>query len=235
MGDEPHGTDLPDLWKLPKSPEPGDKASGAFSDYQYFLEKYERFVRDYLTSGVRDVPEVPIYFETDAFLDFLFHYGDQPSQPFKTEPPRSLSDSDRVREIAAARVRFRNSGEDKTYHREPSETIRRLLKQTHVMHLSQAEIREVARSLNCFGRNGLARSRFIRNNRLSVVRKAWHGLIHGRGSPKQRMESCKSTLYGFGRSAIQELMGYYSPNEYPLRNQNVNAGLRFFGYNVSAK
>ncbi|HEX4137934.1 MAG TPA: hypothetical protein VHY84_25215 [Bryobacteraceae bacterium] len=49
------------------------------------------------------------------------------------------------------------------------------------------------------------------------------------------MESCKAALHGFGRSAIQETMGYYFPTDFPLRNQNVNAGLRFFGYRVSAK
>jgi hypothetical protein len=49
------------------------------------------------------------------------------------------------------------------------------------------------------------------------------------------METCKADLHGFGRSAIQETMGYYFPKEFPLRNQNVDSGLRFFGYNVPVR
>jgi hypothetical protein len=55
------------------------------------------------------------------------------------------------------------------------------------------------------------------------------------GSPVYRMENCKAALHGFGRSSIQETMGYYFPNDFPQRNQNVNAELLFFGYKVSAK
>lgn len=233
--DEPHGTDLPDLWKLPSPANAEDKSSGAFSDYQHFLETYGRFVQDYLSCGKRDAPTIPIYFETDAFLDFLFNWDDQPSQPFKIEPPRNLSNKDRIHEITAARDRFRKEVEDKAYHMGNSRTIRRLLKKTHVMSLSQDEVAELAASLNCFARNRLARHRFVSKNKLSLVRAGLRDLIHGEGSPKYRMEKCSAALYGFGRSSIQETMGYYFPNDFPLRNQNVNAGLRFLGYNVSAK
>ena len=235
IADEPHGTDLPDLWKLPIPANAEEKLSGDFSDYQHLLETYGRFVQDYLSCGERDAPTIPIYFETDAFLDFLFHSGDQPSQAFKTEPPRNLSNKDRVYEIAAARDRFRKDVEDKAYHMKPSRTIRRLLKKTHVMSLSPDDVKELATNLNCFARNRLARYNFVSKNKLSLVRAGLRDLNHGEGSPVYRMESCKAVLYGFGRSAIQKTMGYYFPNNFPLRNQNVNAGLRFFGYKVSAK
>jgi hypothetical protein len=233
--DEPHGAGLPDLWDLPSSPKTRETSSGAFSDYQHFLETYERFVHDYLSCGGRDVSVIPVYFETDAFLDFLFHSGDRPSQPFKIRPPRNLSDADRIREIAAARDRFRKEVEDKAYHMGRSRIIRKLLRKTHVMDLSQEEVAKLATNLNCFGRNGLARYNFVSKNKLRAVRTALRDLIHGEGSPVYRMENCKAALHGFGRSSIQETMGYYFPNDFPLRNQNVNAGLRFFGYPVSAK
>jgi hypothetical protein len=35
-----------------------------------------------------------------------------------------------------------------------------------------------------------------------------------------------------GKAAIQETLGYYDPDKYPLRNANTNAGLRFLGYDV---
>jgi hypothetical protein len=233
--EEPHGTDLPDLWTLPQPPDPRDTVSRAFLDYPHFLAEYKQFVKAYLSCGGPDAPELPIYFETDAFLNFLFQGRDQPSQPFKTNPPRNLSDADRRREIATARARFRKDGWDAAFHVKRSRAIRRLLKRTNLKRLSRVQMIEVASKLNCFGRNALARSRFISNNRIGDVRRAWASLIYGEGAQVLRMQNCKASLYGFGRSAIQELIGYHSPKEYPLRNQNVNAGLRFLGYNVKAK
>jgi hypothetical protein len=36
----------------------------------------------------------------------------------------------------------------------------------------------------------------------------------------------------FGTSSVQELLGSYYPDEYPIRNSNSDAGIRFFGYRV---
>ena len=189
-----------------------------------------------MSCGERDESTIPIYFETRAaFLDFLFHSGDQPSQPFRIEAPRELTNSARLREIATARARFKAEVADKTFHLEPSRVVRKLLKRSHVMSLSQDDVSQLARILNCFARNRLARHNFVSKNRLVIVRTALRELIHGDGSPVFRMENCKAALHGFGRSAIQETMGYYFPKDFPIRNQNVNAGMRFLGYRVSAK
>jgi len=46
------------------------------------------------------------------------------------------------------------------------------------------------------------------------------------------MNNCASKLFGFGKSATQETLGYYDPDNFPLRNVNTDAGLRFLGYDV---
>jgi len=46
------------------------------------------------------------------------------------------------------------------------------------------------------------------------------------------MSECDGRLRHFGKSSIQELVAFYRPNKFPLRNTNANAGLRFFGYDV---
>jgi hypothetical protein len=99
------------------------------------------------------------------------------------------------------------------------------------MQLTKSEVETVARHLNCFG-NRLALSRFLKGNDHDTIRKSWSDLIHGSGEVKFRMNNCSSALFGFGKSAIQETLGYYDPAKYPLRNANTNAGLRFLGYNV---
>ena len=94
------------------------------------------------------------------------------------------------------------------------------------MRLTKSEVRVVAESLHCFG-NRLALSRFLKGNGLDTIRRFWSDLIHGSGEQKFRMNNCNSALFGFGKSAIQETLGYYDPDKYPLRNANTNAGLRF--------
>lgn len=236
-GDEPNGLHLPELWTLPKSPEPESKAPGAFLDYPYFLEKYRLLVDLYLSCGKRDFPRIPKYFEVDALLDFLFrHDPSTSSKPYKDKPARTLTDTERKRDMAAARARFRKwGGFDKTFHGKHSHDVKNLLAAENIGRLSRAGMRELAKSLNCFNRHGLARHNFVSNNEPAVARTALFELIHGAGSATYRMNNCKAALFGFGRSAIQETMGYYFPDEFPLRNQSVNAGLRFFGYNVRVK
>jgi hypothetical protein len=74
--------------------------------------------------------------------------------------------------------------------------------------------------------------RFLNGNDLDTIRRSWSGLIHGSGELKLRMNNCNSALFGFGKSAIQETLGYYNPGKFPLRNANKNAWPRFLGYNV---
>jgi hypothetical protein len=233
--DEPHnGGMLPRLYDLPPAPEPLPKGAGAFADYPHFLEVYRRFADAYISCGKPDRPKQPLYLETDKFLNFLFHEdADLPSREYKetAKHHRGLSDSERIREIRKYRARYRRSGLRGGDHTVRAKLVQQYLAATKVMRLSESEVRMMAKSLNCFG-NRLARSRFLKGNDLNTVRKSWCDLIHGSGDVKFRMNNCHAALFGFGKSAIQETLGYYDPDKYPLRNANTNAGLRFLGYNV---
>jgi hypothetical protein len=164
-------------------------------------------------------------------LNYLFHDDpDTPSLAYRHGPARSLSKRERLNEIK--RYRYRRSGLQSNVHLKAARLIRRLLAKSKVKHLTSAEIAMIAGSLNCFGVNALAKAKFINNNDRDVVREAWFDLIHGPGELKLRMNDCRSKLFGFGKSAIQETLGYYDPARFPLRNENTNAGLRFLGYKV---
>jgi hypothetical protein len=83
--------------------------------------------------------------------------------------------------------------------------------------------------------DGRQRSRFLsQKNSTATIRKAWNHLLYGSEPDTERMSMCASKLYSFKRSSVQELLGFYAPKKYPIRNATVNAGLRFFGFNVSA-
>jgi hypothetical protein len=232
--DEPHrGGKLPKLFDLPPAPEPPSKGAGAFADYPHFLEVYRRFADDYVSCGKPDRPGQPLYLETDKLLNFLFHEDtNTPSLEYVSKSHRVLSDSERMREIRKYRERYRGSGLKGGDHSATAKLVRQYLAPVKIMQISKAEVRMVAEKLNCFG-NRLALSRFLKGNDLDTIRRSWSELIHGSGEVKFRMNNCNSALFGFGKSAIQETLGYYDPDKYPLRNTNTNAGLRFLGYNVN--
>src|SRR5258708_3656897 len=228
--DEPHqGGKLPRLSDLPQDPEPPSKGAGAFADYPHFLEVYRRFADDYISCGKPDRPGQPLYLETDKFLNFLFHHDeDKPSRKYRSKRHRDLSDSDRISEIRKYRARYRRSGLEGGNNVATAKLLQRYLASAKVMQLSKSEVQTVAKSLNCFG-NRLALSRFLKGkgNDLATVRRSWFDLIHSSGEVKFRMNNCNSALFGFGKSAIQETLGYYDPDTFPLRNANTKAGLRF--------
>ena len=228
-----HGTGLTKLYALPVAPSVSTKGTREFADYPHFLEVYSDFVAAYLQAGGRDYPKLPLFFETDKFLNYLFH--DDPAKPslaYKEKSARSLSESDRIREIKKYRTRYRKAGSQATVHLKHSREIRRLLAKSKIPNLTATEIEVVAGSLNCFGALELAKARFLKGNKPDTIRKAWFELIHSSADLKLRMNRCRETLYGFGKSAIQETLGYYDPKRFPLRNENINAGLRFLGYKI---
>jgi hypothetical protein len=232
--DEAHGHGaLPQLHSLPPAPEASPKGAGEFADYPYFLEIYRDFAGDYLRCGGRDHPDHPLFLETDKFLNFLFHDDiNTPSKAYKNKPPRNLSKSERLQEIRKYRARYREAGLKTDLHLKTAKLVQRFLAKSRIGQLTSEEIETTAGRLNCFGVNALAKAKFVNNNDRNTVRKAWFNLIHGSGELKLRMNQCRTDLFGFGKSAIQETLGYYDPEKYPLRNENTNAGLRFLGYNV---
>ena len=228
-----HGGALPKRYELPPAPSASAKGAGEFADYPYFLDIYRSYVAAYLQAGTRDEPKEPLYFETDKFLNFLFHDDpEKPSRVYQDQPARDLTEPRRIEELKKYRARYRKAGLDAPFHLENAKEIQRLLAAPKVSQLTKAEIQSVAGSLNCFGNLPLAKAKFLNNNDPATIRKAWFELIHGSGDVKFRMNRCREMLFGFGKSAIQETVGYYYPDQYPLRNQNTNAGLRFLGFKI---
>jgi hypothetical protein len=231
---------LPEPMALP--PDPGDFGGETFArtfgDYPEFLRCYDQMVKVY-TSTLRVWPEMPLYLETDAFLDYLFHHGLRPSRRFRGVPARPLTSKQQTSEILRHARKFqswaRGRNDDRKWRLSNTRAIRRLLSPGKIAHLSRSDIQDVASRLNCMG-DGRVLSRFLQHpkNTTANVRQAWSTLLHGhkKAQPTAEMDSCALRLWGFKRSSVQELLGWYWPTRFPLRNGNVNAGLRFLGYNV---
>jgi hypothetical protein len=230
---------LPEPSGLPPDPGSfgGPKFVQLFGDYSDFLKSYRRLATDY-DRVPRLWPDIPLYLEIDAFLDFLFHHGQRPSKPYTKLPPRSLTPEQIATEIRKWANKFqtlarREWEHDGKWRKTNAQRIRRLLSANRVMKLRRSEIEQIAGSLNCMGDRRVL-NRFLRGNTIATVRNAWAKLIFGadKDLPIDEMSECASVLYGFKRSSVQELLGWYMPTRFPLRNRNVNAGMRFLGFDT---
>lgn len=233
---------LPQLHNLP--PDPGDFGGHAltniFLDYERFLSFYAILRDTYVAVQQRTWPTILINFEIDGFLDFLYrHDVDLPSKPFATSPPRLLTPSSRTQEVKHWAKRFavwaEQNKEDGNWKVENAKLVHRYLSRAHIESLMRAEIEQVAKVLNSMNdHRQLNRFLNAKQNTTAVIRNAWKTLLHDSGPLTQRMSICAGRLFSFKRSSTQELLAHYDPESYPIRNLPVNAGLRFFGLEVSA-
>lgn len=236
---EDAGGPLPILNMLPE--DTGDFGGHKlFEDYPRFLDLYRALAEEY-RSIQRIWPTIPVNFEFDGFLDYLFrHHPELPSKPYVNEklPPRQTSRVARREELKVLAEAFRewanDRGENGLWRNEYSALVSSRLSLKRIDRIRKKDgILEVASRLQCL-HDPRIRNRFLDNNSTPAIRKAWRNLLHGSNPLPDRMGECAYHLFGFKRSSVQELLGFFDPEKYPLRNTTVNADLRFFGFDVSA-
>ncbi len=243
--EDKEGQGLPNLWDLPRAPRKiiKSKSSKGFLDYVSFCERYLDLSSKY-AKVQRIESDIPLNLEVDGLLDYLFHHDRKPSQKYgklKGRPiikPRNLNHAEKIKQIKKYSKSFGHwaeNGNDIRWRFETSKFIKSKLKKNNIKSINRKDVEDIANKLNCMNSVPLNKARFINpnNNSLTTIRNAWYILLHGGEDLQVRMTKCHNMLSWFGNSSIQELIGFYFPNTYPIRNSNVNAGLRFLGYDVS--
>jgi hypothetical protein len=100
--------------------------------------------------------------------------------------------------------------------------------------------REQARTIfSCLHATGSTIKRFksdqvFLSNGINRIRKSFSFLIHGPERIERRIEKVLDQNSGyrlnqFGKSAVQELNGWYAPDKFPIRNQKANKALNLLG------
>lgn len=237
-GEETSTQGLKQLWNLP--PDPGSTQISVFLDYDRFLKSYREFADLYDRTGPRAWPKTPLFFETDSFLNYLYHHAPgTPSKKHVKGKPRAISGLQRRKDAKKYAASFKKwlsrAGDTQSRREKSSRTIQRLLSKNHITKITWSDIEKVTDQLNCLNSVRLAKHRFLnpQNNDVRGIRRAWRDLLYGKGSIQARMSSCtRPRINYFGKSSVQELLGFFDPDQYPLRNRNSNAGLRFLGYDV---
>ncbi len=242
--DEQGGSGLSKMWNLPAAPRgTGDK------NYENSLSAFSNFRNIYLAEVKRGWPKTPVYFEIDAFLNYLFHEHDgTPSVKYKDGGYAKLSEAERKKKLKRYHKHFiswlttykkSDSFVDYPDHREiQHKRVRRILSPLKVRNATWKDIETALAEVWALQGNHLNRAKFFNrgnktNNSLRTVRDAFGYLFDdSNGSISSRFRYCKENLVGLGSGAIGELIGYYYPDQFPLANNNSLSGLRFFGYDV---
>jgi hypothetical protein len=218
--------------------EPEQVSHKNFKSYQKFISSYKELAAAY--SGFQRLwQEAPLFLEIDSFLNYLFHQA--PGQPsfafYEATEPRALSLNKRDAEIESHASVFKNwalAQKDERWREDSSNLIQGLLAKDRIDALTLVEAKEVVDCLNCMNARQLNKFKFLQphNNEIDKIRQAWKDLLFGDGSVEKRMQDCDASLHSFGPSSVQELLGWFYPNDFPIRNNNSDAGLRFFGFKV---
>jgi len=240
---EPDGVGLPSLWSLPSRPATeqfeGSGEAERTSNYRQFLKNY-REISSIYESVQRVWPKAPLFLEVDAFLNYLFHEADdRPSFAYWGDVPKSHMDANgRLHEIALRAPEFArwcaNHLDEESDRMDRLVTVQELLQRDRIPQLSWEDARSVADRLHAMGARQLNKYKFLngRNNSIETIRSAWADLLFGKDSEDRRIRSCDDRLRFFGISSIQELLGCFYPEQYPLRNSNSDSGLKFLGFDV---
>jgi hypothetical protein len=77
---------------------------------------------------------------------------------------------------------------------------------------------------------------FLSSNEPDNIRKSLKHLLYGKGDIVKRMSDClfddEYKLNEFGKSNVQELVGWVSKENLPVINGRTTKVLRYFGFNV---
>lgn len=226
---------LKKLWDLPQS----DINVLNFKDYQNNIILFNHFLHIYLEDKERLIPDLNVYHELDAFLNYLFHEDiNKPSYEYLIKKSRILSDYERLSELRKYKRKFKvfleKNTEFESYRKDRILLVQEKLDIQEIDLMDSKSLAEVTGVLHTMNSLALNRFRFLnpQNNNLKTVKKTFKILLHGNGPIEERMELCNQSLRYFGKSSIKELVAWYFPDKYPIMNRNTNSGLKFFGYDI---
>ncbi|MBI3200085.1 MAG: alcohol dehydrogenase [Myxococcales bacterium] len=216
--------------------------------YQGFLDAFRTVRRLYSETGKRKVPEdrLPLRLEVDSFLSWVREKL-ATGETYQHAPV--LHGSDLNKKVLQAVDAWFNSSyrwfdEEVVPDRYPR-IVRILGSEGAIKNASYDEILSALEVVNSFN----DRRRFFRGghethvaafraeNDLDAVKHTIRYLLFGKDDPIVRMGRCifapRYKLGQFGRSAVQELLGWINSDDIPVCNNRTLRSLRWMGFDVA--
>lgn len=221
-----------DIWKLQLPPELIKE-----SNYQTFLEAFNEIERLY--EPYKRWANQPLKYEIDSFLNYLFHHEDKPSAIYKDASSyREISAEERINEIKYWAKRYHewfDSGQtaDDEYRRIiASERARNVLLKNKKDATIDDFIGVMISCIESFKRlyKWCKWDKQLKKYDITDILKYTDKLFSAKVEQIDKLVK-DPPISGLGKSGAQELLGLCK-DEFPIRNENTNAGLRFFGFKV---
>lgn len=231
---------LPPLFKLPEDPGPFVKnLAKRFLNYDRLVADYTDFAKKY-SSVQRIWKNKPLYFEIDGLFNYLYHEAPGTlSKSFAQKKPRKLSQTEQINEIKKWAAHYKKwntterDGNEIEWRMNYSRTLKKSLSPQKVMRLTNDDLEKAFCCLNSLNAYPINRTKILNNNSVPEIREALNQLVNSNGQLAARMDFCNNIKH-LGTSSMNEILGFTSPDKYPLINKNSNCGLRFFGYQIRA-
>lgn len=217
--------------------------------YQDFLTAYRTVERVYLALGKRHYPEqqLPLRIEIDQFFNFIrekkTHKDSYADEPLLAGPALEAKVAANIEEWQ--QIRWRHL--DEVVFPKSFPTINRVLGTPAAIDAaSWDDIIDALSSAHSFydrlrffsGGHNSHVDAFKRGNSLETVKRTLSYLVHGEGAFVDRMGRCVFSpayhLAEFGRSAVQEVLGWVNRENIPICNNRTLRALRFLGFEVAS-
>ena len=214
--------------------------TGIQDKYDAVCEKYKDFAKLYDKLTGRNPKMVKDGYTLLQEVDYLFNYlyHDHPNTPsYGQKSQRTITTAKRDQEI----IKYYKDmcswydEEPQSWRLDRTKTVQTLLAPGRIDKLSWNDVKAVVMCLHCLASYPINRTKFLNssNNSLKDIIACWKQLLHSGPITSQKINHVTSTLNNFGISSVQELIGWYYPDKYPLMNSNSDCGMRFFGYKVN--
>lgn len=199
---------------------------------------------DQVGTLVKDVsrkqwPTIPLYLTMDHFWHWLVKVWDKQDQ--KQISSDAVFRTKRLPELFAEYALWDKSRENYTnsYLEKNSDFFRRVLSESALPKLSEANARKVYRSLHSGYRRALrfrADVSFVEKNGLPRIREAFGYLLWSKADVSERISALLADgryhLEELGASGVQELLGWMNPEVMPIRNKKAENALNLLGYMI---
>ncbi len=212
-----------------------------YLSYNSIVEQFKDFTKKYQVAiGKRVWSDVPIYYEVDSFLDYLFaHAPRKPSHPYKYIKGRKLNTEQQTAALKAYTKMFkehvRKENMQPSNYKKATRIFKTNLSKNNYSKLKWNDISTMLWHTNSGSSQpiNIHKATNPKNNDLRLVRTLLYDLVNGEEQLEWRMYNCDTQLFGISSALMNEVLHFYNPNIYPLINLRSCSGLRFFGYQIN--
>lgn len=207
--------------------------------YETACEKYIEFAKRYEAKTGR-IPQMvndgyTLLQDVDYMFNFLYHdHLDVPSNGQTLV--RYLKSKQQEKAILKAykETAKRYSECPQKWRLEQTKTIQLLLSPKAIKKLDWDGVKTVANYLHCLNSYAINKAKFTNpnNNDLEEIKRCWSLLLHSGDITSDKINEVIKSLKNFGITCVQELIGWYYPEDRPLMNGNSDCGMRYFGIDI---